>query len=439
MQNLKQNKKNVVLISVGVLTLLLTIIGATYAYFAADLGGGTNANINASTGTTDSLTFDAGDPIKIHASLENFAEGMESLKGNTTATATLKANNTTNQASGKYNIFFIIDDNDFVYSTEDGQAELLLKVTDPNGKEVEEITGLKRVENGFDITTRTGGFLILADYEIETTSTIEQTWNIEVTLVNLDANQNVNNGKSFHGKFYITTEQLNTYETAKINSVETNTTYNSITANLNTMAGSSEIDKYYYAIEEDTSAVALLGFSNGILRTSSIAAKELNYIESDEPTHTFDNLKPNTSYKVYSYAKDKEGINSNVYKTSITTDEYALPKVTGLTHTSELYKITVTATSERGSNEVSKYYFSKDNGVTWSEGQESPTYVFDNLLDTTTYNIKVKVSDTENKYSTEYYEAIATSTYINPSITTVNSTTTYNSMQLTVVATKGTK
>ena len=109
--------------------------------------------------------------------------------------------------------------------------------------------------------TRTGGFLILADYEIETTSTIEQTWNIEVTLVNLDANQNVNNGKSFHGKFYITTEQLNTYETAKINSVETNTTYNSITANLNTMAGSSEIDKYYYAIEEDTSAVALLGLN----------------------------------------------------------------------------------------------------------------------------------------------------------------------------------
>ena len=133
---------------------MLTIIGATYAYFAADLGGGTNANINASTGTTDSLTFDAGDPIRIHATLENFAEGMESLKGSTTAIASLKANNTTNQASDKYNIFFIIDDNDFVYSTVDGQAELVLKVTDPNGNEVEDITGLKKVETGFDITDR---------------------------------------------------------------------------------------------------------------------------------------------------------------------------------------------------------------------------------------------------------------------------------------------
>ncbi len=107
---MKENKKTVILSAIGVLTLLLIIIGAAYAYFAADLGGGTNANINASTGTTDSLTFDAGDPIRIHATLENFAEGMESLKGSTTATATLKANNTTNQATSKYNIFFVIDD-----------------------------------------------------------------------------------------------------------------------------------------------------------------------------------------------------------------------------------------------------------------------------------------------------------------------------------------
>ena len=36
----------------------------------------------------------------------------------------------------------------------------------------------------------------------------------------LDANQNVNNGKSLHGRFYITTEQLSTYELAKINAIE---------------------------------------------------------------------------------------------------------------------------------------------------------------------------------------------------------------------------
>ena len=38
---------------------------------------------------------------------------------------------------------------------------------------------------------------------------------------------------------------------------------------------------------------SLLGFS----KVARLAEKELNYIESEEPTHTFDNLKPNTSYK----------------------------------------------------------------------------------------------------------------------------------------------
>ena len=433
MKKQESKKKTRTLTALGIFMLLFISFGATYAYFAASLGGGTNANINAATGTTDSLVFDAGDPIRIHATLENFAEGMESLKGSTTATATLKANNTTNQATGKYNIFFIIDDNDFVYSTEDGHAELVLKVTDPNGNEVTSITGLKRVERGFDITTRIGGFLIAEDYEIETTSTTEQMWLVEVTLVNLDANQNANNGKSLNGRFYITKEQEATYELAEINSVEAITKYNSITTNLKYTEGSSGIDKYYYAIEEDASSVALLGLN----KVARLAAKELNYIESDEATHTFVNLKPNTSYKVYSYAKDKQGINSNVYETSITTAEYELPKVTGLTHTSELYKITLTAISEGGSNKVSKYYFSKDNGATWSEGQESATYVFDNLLDTTTYNIKVKVSDSEDKYSTEYYKTIATSTYINPTVSITSTTQTANSITVNASGTKG--
>ena len=43
-------------------------------------------------------------------------------------------NNATNEASSKYNVFFIIEENDFEYSTGDGQTELLLKATDPEGR-----------------------------------------------------------------------------------------------------------------------------------------------------------------------------------------------------------------------------------------------------------------------------------------------------------------
>ena len=56
---------------------------------------------------------------------------------------------------------------------------------------------------------------------------------------------------------------LSTYELAKINAINAETTYNKIDANLNYTVGTSEIDKYYYAIEEDTfgnsySAVVIL-------------------------------------------------------------------------------------------------------------------------------------------------------------------------------------
>ncbi|MDE6285310.1 MAG: hypothetical protein K2M17_06145, partial [Bacilli bacterium] len=280
MKNMKEKIKKLLqgdrralsLVAIVVVTLLLLLIGGAYAYFASNASGGTKADINASTGTTDSLTFSVGKDINLNVTIDDFQEGMESPHGETTATATLRANNGTNQAKGKYNVFFIIDNNDFEYSTLDGQAELLMKVTDPNGKEVENITGLKKVEGGFDITTCTGSFLISADNDIETTSSTSKTWTIEVTFVNLDANQNKNKGKTFNGKFYITTEQESTHEAAKINSIETNATHKSITVNLNYFPGSAEIETFYYAIEKET-----LPTGTEEARLATLGVQEINY------------------------------------------------------------------------------------------------------------------------------------------------------------------
>ena len=63
---------------------------------------------------------------------------------------------------------------------------------------------------GFDITTRTGGFLLVPDYDISATrgNTTTQEWKVEVTLVNLDTDQNKNTGKTLSGKLYVTKEKL---------------------------------------------------------------------------------------------------------------------------------------------------------------------------------------------------------------------------------------
>ena len=53
----KEKRKKVILLIVGIVTILIVTIGATYAYFRAQLGTGGNVQVGATTGTTDHLTF----------------------------------------------------------------------------------------------------------------------------------------------------------------------------------------------------------------------------------------------------------------------------------------------------------------------------------------------------------------------------------------------
>ena len=243
-------------------------------------------------------------------------------------------------------------------------------------------------------------------------------------------------GKTLNARVYITKEKIATYEIPQINSVLPTTNYNSITADLTTLAGTSEIDKYYFAIEEISSPLAFNDSKSKVRRLAN--TNSLEWIETDEPTYTFNNLKENTSYKVYSYGRDKNGINSNIYETIIRTEEYALPQITDLISTSiGLNTISVKVISEEGSNRIDGYKFSKDDGQTWSDKQGSE-YTFNNLQDTTEYKIKVKAIDIEGRESSEYYKTISTETYINPTVNTVNATTTWNSVTLSTNATGGT-
>ena len=58
------------------------------------------------------------------------------------------------------------EENNFEYSSDDKKPEIILNITDPDGNEVTDITGLKRTDGGFDITKRKGSFLIVKDKEI---------------------------------------------------------------------------------------------------------------------------------------------------------------------------------------------------------------------------------------------------------------------------------
>ena len=434
-----ENKKQAIVLSgVAIVALLALIIGATYAYFQSTSNTGSDTDVNVVTATSDLLTFKIDKDINIIVSQSDFKKGAGNKSDSTKASAILTASNSKNieSSSDRYNIYFIIEANDFIYTTDNATAEILLNVTDPNGNKVENITGLVHTDKGFDITTRTGGFLLVPDYDISATrgNTTTQEWKVEVTLVNLDTDQNKNTGKTLSGKLYVTKEKMSSYELTKITNIETETTYNSIKTTLQVANGTSPIEKYYYGIEKISSDATGYANNNSLKR---LAFNDVSLIESDKPTYTFKNLEDNATYKIYSYGIDKNKIKTNMYETEITTNSYNVAKINSVTHTSTLNSITLNVNAQKGDNEIEKYFYSKDNGETYIESTSS-TYTFDNLTDTTEYKIKVKVLDSYGRYSTEYLEAIATTTYILPSVTKVNPTTKYNQITVTTTGTKGT-
>ena len=434
-----ENKKQAIVLSgVAIVALLTLIIGATYAYFQSTSNSGSDTDVNVVTATSDLLTFKIDKDINIIVSQSDFKKGAGNKSDSTKASAILTASNSKNieSTSDRYNIYFIIEANDFIYTTDNATAEILLNVTDPNGNKVENITGLVHTDKGFDITTRTGGFLLVPDYDITATrgNTTTQEWKVEVTLVNLDTDQNKNTGKTLSGKLYVTKEKMSSYELTKITNIETETTYNSIKTTLQVANGTSPIEKYYYGIEKISSDATGYANNNSLKR---LAFNDVSLIESDKPTYTFKNLEDNATYKIYSYGIDKNKIKTNMYETEITTNSYNIAKINSVTHTSTLNSITLNVNAQKGDNEIEKYFYSKDNGETYIESTSS-TYTFDNLTDTTEYKIKVKVLDSYGRYSTEYLEAIATTTYILPSVTKVSPTTKYNQITVTTTGTKGT-
>ena len=207
-------KKVLVLSAVAVITLIAVVVGATYAYFQAQGGGSSDIDASVITSTTDKLSFQVGNGINISASQENFAQGLGNRTGSTTASAMLTANNATNTATRNYNLYLDIKNNGFTYTVDENTPELILTITGPDDQPLEKLAGYEYVTvdgvSGFDITEASNAILISDNYEITASPEITQTWNITVTFINLDSDQNKNTGKTFVADLIIQEEKLAT-------------------------------------------------------------------------------------------------------------------------------------------------------------------------------------------------------------------------------------
>ena len=202
----------------SILCLFIFVVGVSFAYFVAQNGNGAVGNIDVISNSLDDLKFSAGDPISLKITQFNFTQGGGNLSDSTTATASLKANNSTNKASYTYNVYFSLEGNSFQYTASEEYPDIILTVIDPNGNEVTSIDGLTYYDgattkgvSGFDITTFEGLKTIANNYTITSNSSTTYTtqdWQFKVTYINYDFNQNYDAVRSINANIVIQKEEL---------------------------------------------------------------------------------------------------------------------------------------------------------------------------------------------------------------------------------------
>lgn len=312
--------KNKKLIMFLILVGLFLAVGISFAFFAVktDLAG--SLNFRLSSDTVDNLKFNVSkENISLNVNQFNLSQGNGNISDSIVATASLKANSATNTATYKYYVYFQIEDNNFVYSSDNYNIEVLLQVESPYG-EVTNINGLTydRVKDGdgnyqygFDITRQLPSVYMVADnFEITSNTSdefIDHIWNFNVIFVNLDTNQVDNEGKSLNAKVIIQKDKM-IDDLSEVASVGDNF------ASSIKLLNSKSYDGLSHVYHHD--GTLLGGLNDDSYRYSG-------------GRRTFDlysckyNGEDVINYENYAYNNSSKGDCSNVYKVTV-SDEYRL-------------------------------------------------------------------------------------------------------------------
>ena len=203
-----ENRKNTILLTViAVATLLVAVVGATFAYFTAQGGTSVQTPVNVTTASTSNGSFQTSGAITINATQENFGQDDGDQTGQATGTVTYTASSTA-ASDFCYTVTLDITANNFVYTTDPTNTPELT-FTARKSAAATDMTSAVTLIDTLDITTKTDDVQIPtttggAEYVHQISATEGQTvndqWRFTVTFVNLDSDQNANTGKSFTGQ-----------------------------------------------------------------------------------------------------------------------------------------------------------------------------------------------------------------------------------------------
>ncbi len=200
-------KKNTVLLTViAIATLLVAVIGATFAYFTAQRGDGAQADITVTTSTSDSIVYGSFNALVLKATQQNFGQNLGSQRATTEGEIKLTASDNDSRedtADYCYTSTIKISENGFGYKpqaegveeTVTNQPELILSLY-YNGNEYKQqlndvtyttIEGPKKVcdqENGETSEDKCKEEETIAGYDITTIGNVSGEPPLEPTTTN---------------------------------------------------------------------------------------------------------------------------------------------------------------------------------------------------------------------------------------------------------------
>lgn len=185
------------------IVLMVLFVGLSYSYIGPVMSD-VRKNYFTSSSSVDELIFEDGAVLNFTPGSDNLNTESGNYTVESTVSATVIANEGTDEATFTYSLYIEITENDYEYTVGITTPELILTVIDPNGDEITSISGLTYYENtnglsGFDITTFGGLLRIVEDYEITGIPSTTDEWIIKISMANLDTDQSLNAVKTFTG------------------------------------------------------------------------------------------------------------------------------------------------------------------------------------------------------------------------------------------------
>ena len=214
-----ENKKNTILLTViAVATLLVAVVGATFAYFTASGAQRTTGNVTVSTGTAASSEFGVIKALNLYADASTFAQGGKDVTGETTGSVKWTAPGATQEhtpdeaeRSFCYTAALNITANTFTVSAANTEKLNELEFTAKKGSTVlldkvslVDLDTKVGKTGSINIPTTAGGSEYTHKLIADAGASLTDEWTITVTLKNQAFNQNDNAGKQLTSQIAFT-------------------------------------------------------------------------------------------------------------------------------------------------------------------------------------------------------------------------------------------